>query len=133
MSRTSGSAWFHTLNHAQIAVVIISVITVVLWCCSTAWADVIGNQGIVAMLPLIAFFGSGILDKDDFNSFLWHVVMLAQARDPRAAVFCHGDTGLQWTGCCKRVGRLRVAHLSACTKQVLYSAHGGPLICCNTS
>jgi di/tricarboxylate transporter len=65
----------------QVAVVAISILTIVLWCCSTMWADVIGNQGIVAMVPLIAFFGIGILDKDDFNSFLWHVVMLAQVGD----------------------------------------------------
>lgn len=64
----------------QVAVVAISVLTVLLWCCSTAWAGTVGNQGIVALLPLVAFFGSGILDKEDFNSFLWHVVMLAQVR-----------------------------------------------------
>ena len=65
---------------SQVAVVVVSVITVVLWCLSTAWASVVGNQGIVALLPLVIFFGFGILDKDDFNSFLWHVVMLAQVR-----------------------------------------------------
>lgn len=65
---------------AQVAVVAVSVVTVVLWCLSTAWSSIVGNQGIVALLPLVAFFGFGILDKDDFNSFLWHVVMLAQVR-----------------------------------------------------
>jgi phosphate transporter len=66
----------------QVVVVVVSIMTVVLWCCSTAWAEVIGNQGIVALLPLVVFFGTGILQKDDFNSFLWHVVMLAQVRLP---------------------------------------------------
>ena len=32
---------------------------------------------MVATLPLIAFFGFGVLSKDDFNGFLWNVVMLA--------------------------------------------------------
>lgn len=59
-------------------IVLVSLVTVAFWCCSAAWAPVIGNQGIVALLPLIVFFGTNILDKDDFNSFLWHVVMLAQ-------------------------------------------------------
>ena len=35
-------------------------------------------MGILAILPLVAFFGFGVLSKDDFNGFLWNVVMLAQ-------------------------------------------------------
>jgi phosphate transporter len=62
----------------QVVVVVVSALTILLWCLSTAMADTVGNQGIVALLPLIVFFGFGILEKDDFNSFLWHVVMLAQ-------------------------------------------------------
>lgn len=27
--------------------------------------------------PAVAFFGFGVLSKDDFNGFLWNVVMLA--------------------------------------------------------
>eukprot|EP00798_Chlamydomonas_sp_ICE-L_P024061 gene24061-9635_t len=34
-------------------------------------------MGIIAILPLFAFFGFGVLSKDDFNGFLWNVVMLA--------------------------------------------------------
>lgn len=66
----------------QVTVVLVSAVTVLLWCGNTALAGVIGDQGIVAILPLAVFFGTGILDKDDFNSFLWHVVMLAQAQPP---------------------------------------------------
>lgn len=62
--------------------VLVSALTVLLWCGNTALAGVIGDQGIVAILPLAVFFGTGILDKDDFNGFLWHVVMLAQVRPP---------------------------------------------------
>ena len=35
-------------------------------------------MGVTATLPLVAFFGTGVLSKDDFNSMLWTVVMLAQ-------------------------------------------------------
>ena len=73
----------------QVTVVVVSAVTVLLWCGNTALAGVIGNQGIVAILPLAVFFGTGILDKDDFNSFLWHVVMLAQARPHSAPRTCH--------------------------------------------
>lgn len=39
--------------------------------------SITGEMGVVATLPLIAFFGFGVLSKDDFNGFLWNVVMLA--------------------------------------------------------
>jgi phosphate transporter len=64
----------------QVVVVLVSFITVLLWCGNTALQGVLGDQGIVALLPLIVFFGTGILNKDDFQAFLWHVVMLAQVR-----------------------------------------------------
>lgn len=36
-----------------------------------------GEMGVLAVIPLVAFFGFDVLNKDDFNSFLWNVVMLA--------------------------------------------------------
>ena len=78
----------------QVTVVVISGITVLLWCANTALAGVIGNQGIVAILPLAVFFGTGILDKDDFNGFLWHVVMLAQVSTPATATAVNALSGL---------------------------------------
>lgn len=38
---------------------------------------VIGDMGIIAILPLIAFFGTGILSPHDYNSFPWTIVYLA--------------------------------------------------------
>ena len=35
-------------------------------------------MGVISAVPLIAFFGFGVLNKDDFNGFFWNVVMLAQ-------------------------------------------------------
>eukprot|EP00892_Ulva_mutabilis_P010916 jgi/Ulvmu1/8197/UM041_0006.1 len=66
------------INMTQVVVVMVSAVTVLLWCGNTALQGILGDQGIVAILPLAVFFGTGILDKDDFNGFLWHVVMLAQ-------------------------------------------------------
>ena len=31
----------------------------------------------MTIIPLVAFFGTGVSDKDDWNGFLWDVVMLA--------------------------------------------------------
>ena len=61
----------------QLYVVAVSAGTVCLWCANGALAPLVGEMGVVALLPLIAFFGTGVLTKDDFNSMLWNVVMLA--------------------------------------------------------
>lgn len=65
------------LNGTQIYVILVSVGTVVLWCFNTFLSTYTGEMGILAIIPLVAFFGFGVLDKDDFNGFLWNVVMLA--------------------------------------------------------
>uniref|UniRef100_A0A7S0WPN7 SPX domain-containing protein n=1 Tax=Chlamydomonas leiostraca TaxID=1034604 RepID=A0A7S0WPN7_9CHLO len=61
----------------QVFVIIVSVVTVGLWCANSVMRDYTGEMGVVAVLPMIAFFGFGVLSKDDFNGFLWNVVMLA--------------------------------------------------------
>ncbi|KAI8465297.1 MAG: low-affinity phosphate transporter [Monoraphidium minutum] len=65
------------LSVTQIYVVVVSLATVALWCCNNLLAHVTGEMGVLAILPLVAFFGFGVLSKDDFNGFLWNVVMLA--------------------------------------------------------
>jgi phosphate transporter len=45
--------------------------------CRAGLSRYTGEMGVVAVVPLVAFFGFDVLDKDDFNSFLWNVVMLA--------------------------------------------------------
>ncbi|KAL9603157.1 MAG: hypothetical protein Q9219_001360 [cf. Caloplaca sp. 3 TL-2023] len=55
----------------------ITLVTIVLWCVSHQLEDVFGDMGVIAILPMVAFFGSGILTKEDFNNFLWTIVILA--------------------------------------------------------
>ena len=55
----------------------VTLLTIVLWCLSHAYENIFGDMGVIAILPLIAFFGPGLLNKDDFNNFLWNVIMLA--------------------------------------------------------
>ncbi len=57
----------------KMAVVVISIITVVLWLLSE-WIKV--SSSIVAILPIIAFFGFGILNLDDFSSLGWDILIL---------------------------------------------------------
>ncbi|CCG84198.1 protein of unknown function [Taphrina deformans PYCC 5710] len=56
---------------------IVTAITIVLWCVERNLEGFFGDMGIVAIIPLIVFFGTGILTKEDFNNFLWTVIILA--------------------------------------------------------
>lgn len=55
----------------------ITLLTIVLWCVSHQMESVFGDMGVIAILPMVAFFGSGILTKEDWNNFLWTIVILA--------------------------------------------------------
>ena len=55
----------------------VSIGTIVLWCVTHQINGVVGDMGVVAILPMVLFFGTGILTKEDFNNFLWTIVILA--------------------------------------------------------
>ncbi|KAG2227767.1 hypothetical protein INT45_002005 [Circinella minor] len=65
------------LTFTQVYVVLVTVVTIVLWCLAHSYEGIFGDMGIIAIIPLVAFFGPGLLTKDDFNNFLWNVIMLA--------------------------------------------------------
>jgi phosphate transporter len=50
-------------------------LTVVLWSWHKA-SNAFGSAGMVAVLPVIVFYGTGILTKEDFNNLPWNVVYL---------------------------------------------------------
>lgn len=64
----TGVQWFITL---------VTLGTIVLWCVTHQLEDTFGDMGVVAIIPLVLFFGSGILTKEDFNNFLWTIIILA--------------------------------------------------------
>jgi phosphate transporter len=66
--RFSGVQWFISL---------ITLATIILWIFSHQLEDVFGDMGVVAIIPLVLFFGTGILTKEDFNNFLWTIIILA--------------------------------------------------------
>lgn len=55
----------------------VTIATIVLWCIENTFQEQLGDMGVIAILPLIAFFGTGLLTKEDFNNFLWTVIVLA--------------------------------------------------------
>lgn len=64
----SGIQWFIT---------IVTLITIVLWCLSHQIESTFGDMGVIAIIPLVLFFGTGVLNKEDFNNFLWTIIILA--------------------------------------------------------
>jgi phosphate transporter len=64
----SGVQWFVT---------IVTIATIGLWCASHSLEHVFGDMGVIAILPIVLFFGVGILTKEDFNNFPWTIIILA--------------------------------------------------------
>eukprot|EP00756_Hemistasia_phaeocysticola_P018064 Hpha_TRINITY_DN15571_c2_g1::TRINITY_DN15571_c2_g1_i5::g.106271::m.106271/K14430/PHO87_91; phosphate transporter len=58
-------------------VVAVSVVTIGLWCANQWIEEYVGGLGTIALIPLIAFFGTGALDSVDFAQLPWNVVVLA--------------------------------------------------------
>ncbi|KAJ7112844.1 SPX domain-containing protein [Mycena crocata] len=55
----------------------VCVVTIALWCVARQIEDVVGDMGIIAIIPIVAFFATGVLKKDDFEQFAWTIVFLA--------------------------------------------------------
>ena len=59
-----------------VATLVISLLSVVLWVCSS-WLEVFGcNIGLISFVPLALFFCTGLLNTDDFNALPWNLIML---------------------------------------------------------
>ncbi|KAI1471853.1 SPX domain-containing protein [Daldinia caldariorum] len=66
--RFTGLQWF---------VSIVCIATIALWCASHQLKSTFGDMGIIAIIPIVLFFGIGILTKEDFNNFPWTIIILA--------------------------------------------------------
>lgn len=65
------------LNGVQYFIIFVTLATIALWCTSHQLEGVFGDMGVIAIIPLVLFFGTGILTKEDFNNFLWTIIILA--------------------------------------------------------
>ncbi|KAM0719949.1 hypothetical protein Q7P37_004084 [Cladosporium fusiforme] len=61
----------------QYFITFVTLLTIVLWCVSHQLEGIFGDMGVVAIIPIVLFFGTGILTKEDFNNFLWTIIILA--------------------------------------------------------
>ncbi|KAM0786287.1 hypothetical protein ACM66B_001766 [Microbotryomycetes sp. NB124-2] len=64
----TGTQWF---------VAVVSILTIVLWCVESRLAWLLGDMGIIAILPIVLFYGTGVLRKADFDHSPWSIVFLA--------------------------------------------------------
>ncbi|KAL7754126.1 low-affinity phosphate transporter [Sorochytrium milnesiophthora] len=65
------------LSGKQIFILLVTGLTILLWCLESSIEGIVGDMGVIAIFPIVVFFGFGILTKEDFNNFLWTVIMLA--------------------------------------------------------
>ncbi|KXS13241.1 SPX-domain-containing protein [Gonapodya prolifera JEL478] len=65
------------LDRTQVYVILVTIATIALWCAESQLEGIVGDMGVIAIAPLVLFFGTGVLTKEDFNNFLWTVIILA--------------------------------------------------------
>ncbi|KAG7664632.1 PHO91 [[Candida] subhashii] len=58
-------------------IISVSIGTIFLWCIASKLTGIFGEMGIIALIPIILFFGSGLLTTEDFNNYPWNIVVLA--------------------------------------------------------
>lgn len=58
-------------------ITIVSTGTILLWCVASKLEGIFGEMGIIALLPMVLFFGTGLLTAEDFNNYPWNIVVLA--------------------------------------------------------
>ena len=51
--------------------------TIALWCLAKQLSGIFGEMGIISIIPMVLLFGTGMLTSDDFNNFMWTIVILA--------------------------------------------------------
>lgn len=59
----------------QYFVASVTVLTIVLWCIESKLAWLLGDMGIIAIVPIVLFYGSGVLRKADFDHSPWSIGM----------------------------------------------------------
>lgn len=58
----------------QYWVTFVCLVTIALWCVEHEIEEYVGDMGIIAILPIVAFFSTGVLRKvciDDPNFLIW--------------------------------------------------------------
>ncbi|CAB4253298.1 similar to Saccharomyces cerevisiae YCR037C PHO87 Low-affinity inorganic phosphate (Pi) transporter, involved in activation of PHO pathway [Maudiozyma barnettii] len=65
------------LTLKQYYIVFVTLGTILLWCVEGQVEGAFGSSGQIAVLPIVLFFGTGLLSTNDLNTFPWSIVILA--------------------------------------------------------
>ncbi|KAJ6233173.1 low-affinity phosphate transporter pho91 [Anaeramoeba flamelloides] len=60
----------------QYIIVITTIVTVLLMCVNSSIDKYVGDIGITALIPLVVFFGLGLLETQDLGELSWSVLLL---------------------------------------------------------
>jgi phosphate transporter len=64
------------INRTHLTVIVVTATTIMMWCTLSYTKNLFGEMGTIAVAPIVIFFGTGILNKNDLKSFAWHLVLL---------------------------------------------------------
>lgn len=56
---------------------VVTIVTIILWCVLSKITSTFGESGIISCIPIVLFFGTGLLKVEDLNMFPWNIVILA--------------------------------------------------------
>ncbi|KAI5960370.1 PHO87 [Candida pseudojiufengensis] len=65
------------LTTKQIFICIVSLTTILLWCVMSQIENTFGEAGIISIISMVLFFGTGILNTSDINQYPYNIVFLA--------------------------------------------------------
>jgi phosphate transporter len=65
------------LTIKQWYILFVFVATIILWCVESQIESEFGSAGLIAVFPMVLFFGTGLLTTADINNFPWSIVILA--------------------------------------------------------
>lgn len=61
----------------QYYIIAVTLATILLWCVLSKIESAFGSAGQIAVIPIVLFFGTGLLTTHDINNFPWSIVILA--------------------------------------------------------
>lgn len=64
------------LSFVHFYVIFVAILTVAALCAMPVLKPIVGDVGIVSVVPLVLFYAPGVLTKEDFNLLPWNVVYL---------------------------------------------------------
>jgi phosphate transporter len=63
----------------QIYITVVTIATILLWCFigNSHLKGFLGELGAILIIPIVLFFGTGLLNTQDLNNFPWSIIVLA--------------------------------------------------------